>query len=214
MPAVPHQHATQRKAADGQQTTLVRGGEGCSETVDVRDGEPPGVPALSWAFTPIRHSLLASALPPRQSGTDRGKADREPAITGGLVNHQQARRSPTLLTRWVRDAGGQRWEPDGGWPRRGGKQLDVGVRQHPASAERCGAGGRARPPRQAGCPACGRSCRAEDHPLALCVGWGPGKASSRALPPSTWEARGVPSGPVSSWSFARMCLRSDGGSGA
>jgi hypothetical protein len=54
--------------------------------VDIRDGEPHGVSALSWAFTTISYRLLASALPPRPTGPDRGRQTASQRITGGLVS--------------------------------------------------------------------------------------------------------------------------------
>ena len=59
--------------------------------VDIRDGEPPGLPALSWASTTIPHHLLPSALPPHSRGTDRGRQTASQRITGGLVSHWKAR---------------------------------------------------------------------------------------------------------------------------
>ena len=40
----------------------------------------------SWAFITVHHSLLSSALPPRPTGTDRGRQSANPRITGGLVS--------------------------------------------------------------------------------------------------------------------------------
>jgi hypothetical protein len=62
--------------------------------MDVRDGEPHGLPSLSWVFATIRHRLLASALPPRSSGTDRGRQTASQRITGGLVSHWQEKARP------------------------------------------------------------------------------------------------------------------------
>src|SRR5215213_7683877 len=61
--------------------------------MDVRDNEPPGVPALSWAFTTIHHGLfcVGSASPP--VGYRHGKADRGPAARRGSREPSQAERS-------------------------------------------------------------------------------------------------------------------------
>jgi hypothetical protein len=63
--------------------------------MDIRDGEPAGVSALSWAFTTIRHRLLASALPRRRSGTDRGRQTASQRITGGLLSHRRGEGWPS-----------------------------------------------------------------------------------------------------------------------
>jgi hypothetical protein len=78
-----------RRAADDP----CEGWEGCWETVDIRDGSPGPALGLSWAFATIHHRLFASALPPRPSGPDRGRQSANPRITGGLVNHEQDKRS-------------------------------------------------------------------------------------------------------------------------
>ena len=39
------------------------------------------------AATGVRHDLLPSALPPRPSGTDRGRQTASQRLTGGLVSH-------------------------------------------------------------------------------------------------------------------------------
>jgi hypothetical protein len=49
---------------------------------------------VSWAFTIIRHGLLASALPPDPRGTDRGRQTASQRITGGLVSHWQEKARP------------------------------------------------------------------------------------------------------------------------
>jgi hypothetical protein len=78
-----------RRAADDP----CEGREGCWETVDDRDSEPHGVPALSWAFATIGHRLLASALPPRQSGTDRGRqtaSQRSPGVSWAITRQDHS----------------------------------------------------------------------------------------------------------------------------
>jgi hypothetical protein len=52
-----------------------------------RGPELPGLSHLSWPFATIRDGLLASALPPRPSDSDRGRQSANPRITGGLVSH-------------------------------------------------------------------------------------------------------------------------------
>jgi hypothetical protein len=79
-----------RRAADDP----CKGGESGGQTMDVSDGEPPGLPALSWASTTIRHGLLATALTCGRSGTDRGRQTASQRITGGLVNSGNAAPPP------------------------------------------------------------------------------------------------------------------------
>ena len=51
------------------------------------------LPLVHWAFTTIRHDRLASALTSRATGADRGRQSASPRITGGLVSHDQGKRS-------------------------------------------------------------------------------------------------------------------------
>jgi hypothetical protein len=106
-PARWGRHHLARNPAEGSRRAAddpCEGREGCWETVDIRDGEPPVLSALSWAFTTIRYRLLASALPPRQRGTDRGRQTASQRITGGLVSYEQRKRSAGWLGRRPQEA--------------------------------------------------------------------------------------------------------------
>jgi hypothetical protein len=50
----------------------------------------------SWAFATVHHSLLPSALPSSPASTDRGRQTASQRITGGLVSHEQRKRSAGL----------------------------------------------------------------------------------------------------------------------
>src|SRR5918993_1757756 len=70
------------------------GREGGGRTVKHRETDRPNLPAGSWAFTTIHHTLLSSALPPCPTSTDRGEGRARTRITGGLVMPDQGRGVP------------------------------------------------------------------------------------------------------------------------
>jgi hypothetical protein len=81
------------RAADGQHSSHVRVGKDLQRTMEDRDAERRVIPLLNWAFTTIDHDFLLSVLPRGPSGTDRGRQSANPRLTGGLVSHDQAKRS-------------------------------------------------------------------------------------------------------------------------
>src|SRR5918995_4375716 len=70
------------------------GPEGGGRTVEHRDTVRPNLPAGSWAFTTIHHTLLSSALPPCPTSTDRGEGRARTRESPGVCEPLAGRLAP------------------------------------------------------------------------------------------------------------------------